>query len=98
MYSPWIDTGVVLLVVLTGGISLLAALMLWRHGYVRGWRNARSTPPACPQCGYNLSGLTYCRCPECGTEFRIDKLWQTPLFNQKKPDRTSDRHEKSNVA
>lgn len=24
---------------------------------------------ACPQCEYNLRGLTICRCPECGSEF-----------------------------
>ena len=25
------------------------------------------TPPTCPECGYNLTGLTSQRCPECGT-------------------------------
>jgi hypothetical protein len=27
-------------------------------------------PPTCPQCAYNLTGLTENRCPECGTAFR----------------------------
>ncbi len=31
----------------------------------RPWRH--KTPPKCPECGYNLTGLTSPRCPECGT-------------------------------
>jgi hypothetical protein len=26
---------------------------------------------SCPQCGYNLTGLTGRRCPECGTKFDV---------------------------
>ncbi len=29
---------------------------------------------ACPNCGYNLTGLREARCPECGGEFTIDQL------------------------
>jgi fucose permease len=28
----------------------------------------------CPNCGYNLTGLTSTRCPECGTPFTLDEL------------------------
>jgi hypothetical protein len=30
----------------------------------RPWRH--KAPPTCPECGYNLTGLTSNRCPECG--------------------------------
>jgi len=75
----WIDVGVSLLVVLTGGVTALAAFLLWRDGFRRGWRRAREAPPMCPRCGYNLSGLSLCRCPECGSEYRLDELWKTPV-------------------
>jgi DNA-directed RNA polymerase subunit RPC12/RpoP len=29
---------------------------------------------ACPTCGYNLTGLSEARCPECGTRFTLDEL------------------------
>ncbi|MDB5294009.1 MAG: hypothetical protein JWL69_5250 [Phycisphaerales bacterium] len=28
----------------------------------------------CPNCEYNLTGLTSTRCPECGTQFTLDEL------------------------
>jgi hypothetical protein len=28
----------------------------------------------CPTCGYNLSGLSEARCPECGSRFTLDEL------------------------
>ena len=28
----------------------------------------------CPTCGYNLTGLTEPRCPECGSQFTLDQL------------------------
>jgi len=71
----WIQAGVIVLVVLTAALTLLAVFLIWRDGYLRGWRAARSSPPTCPRCGYNLSGLTHCRCPECGAEFALDQLW-----------------------
>ena len=74
-----IDIGVLVLVVLTVGVVMFFAFLLWRNGYVRGWRAARDVPPTCPDCGYNLSGLTQCRCPECGAMYEIDKLWRTAI-------------------
>jgi len=81
MGGPWIVVGVGLLVFLTAAVAMLALFLLWRNGYVRGWRKARSTGPLCPKCGYDLSGLTLCRCPECGGEFRLEEIWQaTPTW------------------
>lgn len=80
----WITSGVALLVALTVGVTLLAAFLLWRDGFRRGWRSAREQPPLCPTCKYNLSGLSQCRCPECGTEFRLDELWRTPVVGVKR--------------
>jgi predicted RNA-binding Zn-ribbon protein involved in translation (DUF1610 family) len=37
------------------------------------------TPPMCPECGYNLTGLTSARCPECGTHIsrrEVERLAQ----------------------
>ena len=34
----------------------------------------------CPKCGYNLTGLTEQRCPECGLDFQVKQLEQ--LQNQ----------------
>ena len=79
MFPRWIELGVLLLVALTGILVALAVFMVWRRGYRRGWARARSVPPTCPRCGYNLSGLTRCRCPECGTEYKLDQLWRAQL-------------------
>ncbi len=78
MIDP-IDVGIWLLVVLVVGLTMLVVHLIWRNGYVRGWRASRNQPPICPECGYNLSGLTHCRCPECGTEYTLDQLWQMPV-------------------
>jgi hypothetical protein len=38
---------------------------------------------SCPACGYNLTGLTIARCPECGSTFTIDELLRSqPLREQ----------------
>jgi hypothetical protein len=34
---------------------------------VLGWRSERLAPSACKDCGYDLTGNTSGRCPECGT-------------------------------
>ena len=79
MSQRWIDAGVLLLVALTLGLVLLVVFLIWRDGYIRGWRAARDKPPTCPKCKYNMSGLTQCRCPECGAEYRLDELVKTAL-------------------
>ena len=91
----WIQAGVALLIVATAALALFVLYLVWRDGYVRGWRAAREKPPACPHCGYNLSGLTHCRCPECGTEYRLDQLWRRAVLPN--PRSTSDRAESSQV-
>ncbi len=73
-----------LLVFLTIALAIVFAwFVIWRSGYVRGWRASRVTPPTCIECGYNLSGLTQCRCPECGAEHKIDELWRHAIVNGK---------------
>lgn len=74
--GPWIVVGVGVLVMLTLGVTALAATLVWRNGFVRGWLAAREAPPLCPKCGYDLSGLSQCRCPECGAEYRLEELWR----------------------
>ena len=80
MSSDLVTVAVLLLVLLTAGLTLFVVFLVWRNGYVRGWRRARHAPPRCPKCGYNLSGLTHCRCPECGSEYRLEELWRVPEF------------------
>ena len=72
-----IDVGVILLIILTGAVSLFVTYLVWRDGYKRGWRTARRKEPTCLKCGYNLSGLTQCRCPECGSVYQLDELWRS---------------------
>jgi hypothetical protein len=83
VHWDWIHLGAIVLVVLTFMLTMVIAWLVWRDGYVRGWRAARTNPPLCPNCKYNLSGLTHCRCPECGTEYRLDHLWRTPVVAEK---------------
>ena len=56
---------------------LFATIFLWRETAVE--RAARvagsgSSAVACPNCGYNLTGLGEARCPECGSRFTLDEL------------------------
>jgi len=80
MRPDWVDIGAMVLLGLTGAVTLLAAFLVWREGYKRGWRAARDKPPTCPRCGYNLSGLSQCRCPECGAEYSLDQLWHAGIL------------------
>lgn len=79
-----VSLGVGLLVVLTIGVAILGTWLLWRNGFVRGWHAARNQPPTCPECGYNLSGLTTCRCPECGKQYTLEKLWRSAVNLRRK--------------
>ena len=64
----------------------LCWVMLWTAGTGFVWRESRAERAerlanlggpnlACPNCGYNLTGLHQARCPECGTEYTLDGLF-----------------------
>ena len=46
-------------------IFLVLSLLHWRFG------PKPPVPGHCRRCGYNLTGLTEARCPECGTGFEV---------------------------
>jgi hypothetical protein len=73
-----------LCMLLAGGtvpiLWVLATVLIWRETPAeRVARLARLGRDAvvCPICGYNLAGLREARCPECGTQFTLDKLLAT---------------------
>ncbi len=80
MSLSWVEVGALTLVMLTALAALMLGLVIWRRGYAQGWRRSRGEPPQCLGCGYNLSGLTHCRCPECGREHTLDELWKARIF------------------
>lgn len=53
-------------------LGLLAGIMAGAVVYGLRWRALRRRPqfPACRYCGYNLTGNTSGRCPECGQPIR----------------------------
>jgi uncharacterized paraquat-inducible protein A len=66
-------------------VGSAAAPLLWIVGTIFVWRETAAERAArvndsgqdaiiCPTCGYNLTGLTEPRCPECGTQFTLDQL------------------------
>ncbi len=71
-----------------GGIILGAMLWtaLWMGGTAIVWRESSAersrrlqqmgiSTIACPNCGYNLTGLKQSICPECGTQYTLDQLF-----------------------
>jgi hypothetical protein len=58
-------------------IWVLATVLIWRETSAeridRLAREGRETV-SCPNCGYNLTGLSEARCPECGSRFTLDQL------------------------
>lgn len=60
-----VGIGIPLWLVLAAAM-LLIAWLVW-HG------NRGETQGLCTECGYNLTGLTTERCPECGTRVAIGK-------------------------
>ena len=58
-------------------IWLLGTIFVWREtpaermARLGGGENA----VACPQCGYNLTGLSESRCPECGRTYTLNQLF-----------------------
>lgn len=66
-------------------VGSATAPMLWVVGTVFVWRettaeraarlsNASEDALVCPICGYNLTGLSEPRCPECGSKFTLSEL------------------------
>lgn len=66
-------------------IGGILTMILWLIGTVFFWRESKAERAArvtnsgrsaitCPTCGYNLTGLTESRCPECGSKFTLDEL------------------------
>jgi hypothetical protein len=56
---------------------LVATVIIWRDTPAERSQRARASGRSavvCPTCGYNLTGLSESRCPECGSKFTIDEL------------------------
>jgi DNA-directed RNA polymerase subunit RPC12/RpoP len=56
---------------------LIMTVFIWREtAKERTERVKKSNKSAitCPTCGYNLTGLSESRCPECGSKFTLDEL------------------------
>ncbi len=54
---------------------LPATVFVWRESPAeRATRVAGREAITCPNCGYNLTGLSAARCPECGTGYTLDEL------------------------
>ena len=66
-------------------VGTMSAAMLWCLATIFLWREtpaeraqrlakAGADVPVCPTCGYNMTGLTEARCPECGAQFTLNEL------------------------
>ena len=56
---------------------LVATTFLWRETAVERAQRLGATAECaitCPNCGYNLTGLTDTRCPECGARYTLNEL------------------------
>lgn len=84
MSGSFLNVGVAVLVILVFGVTLFVVFLIWRNGYTHGWRRARGAPPECPACGYNLTGINECRCPECGEHYSLDELWHAAILKRRK--------------
>lgn len=67
------DFGWFLSAVLPIAVVVLASVPIW----IQSPFKRKPLPPMsvpCPQCGYDLRGLSEARCPECGTRFTLEQL------------------------
>jgi hypothetical protein len=66
--------------------AAVSAPLIWVVGTILIWREtnaeraerlkaAHADVITCPTCGYNLTGLSEARCPECGTKFTLNDLY-----------------------
>jgi uncharacterized paraquat-inducible protein A len=68
--------------ILLGGLLaivlwLIATVLIWRETPAERAQRLAASPAnsvSCPTCGYNLTGLTESRCPECGSKFTLNEL------------------------
>ena len=59
-------------------IWLIGTILIWRETSAERDIRLQSTDAdaiTCAVCGYNLTGLTEARCPECGTTFTLSDLF-----------------------
>ncbi len=59
---------------------LIGTAILWRENAKERGERLRQLgihAVACPDCGYNLTGLREARCPECGAAYTLDQLYAT---------------------
>jgi DNA-directed RNA polymerase subunit RPC12/RpoP len=56
---------------------LIATVFIWRETAAERIKRVSASSAnaiACPNCGYNMTGLGEARCPECGSKFTLDEL------------------------
>ncbi|HEX4124280.1 MAG TPA: hypothetical protein VHY37_06090 [Tepidisphaeraceae bacterium] len=69
--------GVFLAGILAILLWLIATVLLWRESPAERaarFKGSNRSAITCPTCGYNLTGLSQSRCPECGSTFTLDQL------------------------
>jgi len=72
--------------VLTIILWLVATVFIWRETTVERAdrvKGASKSAITCPTCGYNLTGLSESRCPECGSKFTLNELMALQLTTDK---------------
>jgi len=63
--------------VLTPLVWLIGTILIWRDTTAERLSSLKGSAVGrleCPNCGYNLSGLSEARCPECGSQYTLDQL------------------------
>ncbi|MEO0477549.1 MAG: hypothetical protein AAF085_16520 [Planctomycetota bacterium] len=63
-----------LIIFIIGITTILVICALWWHLLKRLPKTHDSSEFLCPECGYNMRGLSQAKCPECGAEFTLDQL------------------------
>jgi hypothetical protein len=59
---------------------LIGTAIIWRENAKERGERLRQLgihAVACPDCGYNLTGLREAKCPECGAAYTLDQLYAT---------------------